>query len=48
MVGMAEFNLDNFDAASAAWGRAGRYERSQKAADQWMAHLRDERRRRAL
>ncbi|NND43738.1 MAG: tetratricopeptide repeat protein [Xanthomonadales bacterium] len=47
MVGMAEFNLDNFDEASAAWGRASRYERSKKAAEQWMAHLREERARRA-
>lgn len=47
MVGMAEFNMDNFDAASAAWGRASRFPRAQKSAEQWMQHLRDERRRRA-
>jgi tetratricopeptide (TPR) repeat protein len=47
MVGMAEFNMDNFDEASAAWGRAMRYPRAQKSAEQWMEHLRDERRRRA-
>jgi tetratricopeptide (TPR) repeat protein len=47
MIGMAEFNLDNFDAASAAWGRASRFEKSKKAAQQWMAHLQEERARRA-
>ena len=47
MVGMAEFNLGNYDGASAAWGRASRFERSKKAAEQWMAHLRDERARNA-
>lgn len=43
MVGMAEFSLGNWDDASAAWGRASRYERSKKAAEQWMNHLREER-----
>ena len=47
MVGMAEFNLDNFDDASAAWGRASRYPKTKTAAQQWMAHLREERARRA-
>jgi len=47
MVGMAEFNLDNFDAASAAWGRASRFDRTRKSAEQWMNHLREERKRRA-
>jgi tetratricopeptide (TPR) repeat protein len=45
--GMAQFNLDNLDSASADWGRAGRYERSREAAQQWMNHLQEERRRRA-
>jgi tetratricopeptide (TPR) repeat protein len=45
--GMAHFNLDQFDSASADWGRAGRYETSKKAARQWIEHLQDERRRRA-
>ena len=45
--GMAQFNLGNFDSASADWGRAGRFERSRDAARQWMNHLEEERRRRA-
>lgn len=46
--GMAHFNLENFDAASADWGRASRYEQSRASAQQWIAHLREERRRQAL
>lgn len=46
--GMAHFNLEAFDAASADWGRASRYERTKNAAEQWIAHLREERRRQAL
>ncbi len=45
--GMAEFNLGNFDSASADWGRASRYEKARDAAKQWMNHLEEERRRRA-
>ncbi|MEE4216184.1 MAG: tetratricopeptide repeat protein [Xanthomonadales bacterium] len=45
--GMAQFNLQNFDAASADWGRAERYEGTRDAARQWMNHLREERLRRA-
>lgn len=45
--GMVQFNLGNLERASADWGRAGRYERSREAAQQWMNHLREERRRRA-
>ncbi len=45
--GMAQFNLQNFDAASADWGRAARYEGTRDAARQWMNHLREERLRRA-
>lgn len=45
--GMAHFNLDNLDSASADWGRAGRFERTRDAALQWMNHLQEERRRRA-
>ena len=30
MLGMAEFNLGNYDGASAAWGRASRFERAKK------------------
>jgi tetratricopeptide (TPR) repeat protein len=43
--GMAQFNLDKFDSASADWGRAGRYEKTREAARQWMNHLEEERRR---
>lgn len=45
--GMAEFNLGNFDSASADWGRASRYPKARDAAQQWMNHLKEERRRRA-
>lgn len=45
--GMTEFNLGNFDAASADWGRASRYPKAREAAQQWMNHLEEERRRRA-
>ena len=45
--GMAEFNLGNFDSASSDWGKASRYPRTKDAAQQWMNHLREERRRRA-
>jgi len=44
--GMAQFNLGNFDSASADWGRAGRYDKTREAARQWMNHLQEERRRR--
>jgi tetratricopeptide (TPR) repeat protein len=44
--GMAQFNLGNFDSASADWGRASRYEKTREAARQWMNHLQEERRRR--
>jgi len=45
--GMAQFNLENFDSASSDWGKAGRYERSRKAAQQWRNHMREERQRKA-
>ena len=45
--GMANFNLDRFDAASTDWGRASRYEGTREAARQWMNHLREERLRRS-
>lgn len=45
--GMARFNLEDLDGASADWGRAGRHENSREAARQWMNHLQEERRRRA-
>jgi tetratricopeptide (TPR) repeat protein len=47
MVGMSEFNLENYDAATEAWNRASRIEKTKKAAQQWMAHLREERARKA-
>ena len=43
--GMAQFNLGNFESASADWGKAGRYDKTREAARQWMNHLREERRR---
>ncbi|MEJ8569040.1 tetratricopeptide repeat protein [Elongatibacter sediminis] len=45
--GMAQFNLGQLDRASADWGRASRYPRTKDAAQQWINHLREERRRRA-
>lgn len=45
--GMTEFNLGNYDAASADWGRASKYPKAREAAQQWMNHLEEERRRRA-
>lgn len=45
--GMANFNLDRFDAASTDWGRASRFEGTRDAARQWMNHLREERLRRS-
>lgn len=47
MIGMAEFNLGNYDGASAAWGRASRFDRAKDAAQQWMNHLKEERARKA-
>lgn len=45
--GMARFNLGNRDGAVADWNEAARYEKTREAAEQWMNHLDDERRRRA-
>ncbi len=45
--GMAEFNLGNFDSASSDWGKASKYPKARDAAQQWMNHLQEERRRRA-
>ena len=45
--GMAQFNLDNFDGASSDWGKARRYSGTKDAAQQWINHLQEERRRRA-
>jgi hypothetical protein len=46
--GMARFNLEDFDEASADWARASRIERTKSSAEQWIAHLREEQRRRNL
>jgi tetratricopeptide (TPR) repeat protein len=43
--GMAEFSLGNYDQASSDWGRASRYPRSRDSAQQWINHLREERKR---
>lgn len=43
MLGMSEFNLENYSKASTAWGRAGKYPKSRKSAQQWMNHMREER-----
>jgi tetratricopeptide (TPR) repeat protein len=45
--GMVEFNLENYDQASSDWDRASAYPRSRDAAQQWLNHLREERKRRA-
>jgi tetratricopeptide (TPR) repeat protein len=45
--GMAQFSLDQWDQASADWGRASRYEKTRASARQWMAHMEEERKRRA-
>ena len=47
MRGMAQFNLGDFENASSDWSKAARYEKTREAANQWMNHLREERRRRA-
>jgi len=44
--GMTNFNLNDFDSASADWDRAGRYEKSREAARQWKNHMHEERLRR--
>ena len=41
--GMVQFNLGDYESASADWGRAGRYEKTREAARQWMNQLREER-----
>jgi len=45
--GMAQFNLGNFDQASSNWSRARRNSRTKDAAQQWINHLQEERRRKA-
>lgn len=43
MLGMSEFSRGNYDRASTAWGRAGRYDDAREQAQQWMNHMREER-----
>jgi len=43
LLGMSYFNLENYSKASTAWGRAGKYSKSKKSAQQWMNHMREER-----
>lgn len=43
LLGMSYFNLQNWSKASTAWGRAGKYPKSKKPAQQWMNHMREER-----
>jgi tetratricopeptide (TPR) repeat protein len=43
LLGMSYFNLQNWSQASTAWGRAGKYAKAKKAAQQWMNHMREER-----
>jgi tetratricopeptide (TPR) repeat protein len=43
LLGMSYFNLEKYSKASTAWGRAGKYAKSKKAAQQWMNHMREER-----
>jgi tetratricopeptide (TPR) repeat protein len=45
--GLAQFNLEQLDAAGEDWERAGRIEETRESARQWLNHLREERRRRA-
>ena len=45
--GMSEFNLGNYNKASTAWGRASKYPKARKSAQQWMNHMREERARRS-
>jgi tetratricopeptide (TPR) repeat protein len=47
LQGMSEFNLGNYDKASTAWGRASKYPKVKKAAQQWMNYLREERARKS-
>ena len=43
LLGMSYFNLEEYSKASTAWGRAGKYPKSKKPAQQWMNHMREER-----
>jgi len=45
LIGMAQFNLDNLDAAEEAFNNAARYGRIRQAAQQWLNHIRQTRQR---
>ena len=47
LQGMSEFHLGNYDKASSAWGRASRYPKVKKSAQQWMNHMREEKARKS-
>jgi len=47
LQGMSEFNLGNYSKASTAWGRASKYPKARKSAQQWMNHMREERARKS-
>jgi tetratricopeptide (TPR) repeat protein len=47
LQGMSEFNLGNYKKASTAWGRASKYPKAKKSAQQWMNHMREERARKS-
>jgi len=47
LQGMSEFNLENYNKASTAWGRASKYPKAKKSAQQWMNHMREERARKS-
>lgn len=47
LQGMSEFNLGHFNKASTAWGRASKYPKAKKSAQQWMNHMREERARKS-
>jgi tetratricopeptide (TPR) repeat protein len=47
LQGMSEFNLGNYTKASTAWGRASKYPKTRKSAEQWMNHMREERARKS-
>ncbi|MBT8076172.1 MAG: tetratricopeptide repeat protein [Gammaproteobacteria bacterium] len=47
LQGMSEFNLGNYEKASTAWGRASKYPKAKKSAQQWLNHMREERARKS-
>ena len=47
LKGMCEFGLGNFKNAREDFGNGSRYDRSRNAAKQWIAHMDEERARRA-